>query len=88
MAAITNNAADALLDFVNGGQHEEFEKFVEEIVSRHRTLQQNTFRLMMAVIKRWSEVPYGQFDDRNEQTVTLSKKIMEAVGDELYIPYI
>lgn len=63
--------------------------FVAQIMNEHRTLQQTVFGLMMATIKEWAkEADTGRYDLRNEATVKMSKKIMDALGDDTYIPFI
>jgi hypothetical protein len=71
-------AVDALLKHVNNTAFNPA-GFVSLLMSRHRTLQQSTMRLFMACIKEWSEEK--NFDLRNEATVVLAKKIMDAVGN-------
>lgn len=78
-------AADALTDYVNVlGRR--YDRFVVAILASHRTLQQNIMRMFMQLVKAWSEVQFT--DMRNEGTVTLAKRIMEAVGDEVYLPHV
>ena len=68
--------------------NKEREIFAEAILIDHRTLQQNTFRLFLAVIKKWSEVE--AYDDRNMRTVLASRAIMEVLEEKnmTHIPYI
>lgn len=61
--------------------------FVEVVTNDHRSLQQSAFRLFAACIREWSEHEF--YDARNEATVTLSKRIVAALGEDLErIPYI
>jgi hypothetical protein len=61
--------------------------FVEVVTQDHRTLQQAVFRLFAACVREWAT--HERFDDRNEATVRLSKRIVEALGDDLErIPFI
>lgn len=74
-------------DFLNvicNGEKEE--KFVELMSRGHRTLQQNYTRFVMRWIKSQSESKY--FDGRNEASVNLCKKIMDAVKDDYSLPTI
>lgn len=76
-------------EFVNSGKKEEVEAFADHIVNRtHRTLQQRIMGLFVATIEKWAAVP--SFDARNEATVKLCKKIVEATGDKYdrMLPYI
>ncbi len=52
----------------------------------HPTLQQNLMRVFMGQIKAWAENEC--FDLRSEGTVMLSRKIMEAVKDNAFLPFI
>ena len=60
--------------------------FAKLMMQEHRTLQQCTMSLIMATIEEWSKQEH--WDLRNEQTIKLCKKIMEAVGDEKHLPFI
>jgi len=61
--------------------------FVEVVTGDHRCLQQSAFRLFVACIKEWAT--HEQYDGRNEATVTLSKRIVAMMGDELdQIPFV
>lgn len=72
---------------VNGFNAKEFEKaFSDCIMREHRTLQQSMMRCFMHQIKVWSETDF--YDLRNEATVMLCKKIMEAVKDDEFLPFI
>jgi hypothetical protein len=75
--------ADALSRFTNRMGlfgDENCEAFVDAVTRDHRTLQQQTFGLFMKCIERWSNT--GSFDARNEYTIKLCKKMMEAVKDD------
>lgn len=62
-------------------------EFVEVVTGDHRTLQQAAFRLFISCIKEWAT--HEHYDARNETTVKLSKRIVEALGDDMdYIPFV
>ena len=63
--------------------------FVEELSHDHRTLQQTTFRmLIIPLLEQWAKMyESGWYDDRNEATVKLSKRMLAAIKDEP-IPFI
>ena len=61
---------------------EDSKGFVHTVTSDHRTLQQQSFGLMMQCIETWSKME--NFDARNEYTVKMCKKMMEAVKDDWY----
>ena len=77
--------AEELEDFVNNMSMDE-KAFADCVMNFHRSLQQSTMRLFLSVIQRFSE--QKNYDLRNEKTVMLSKKIMEAVGDDKYLPFV
>lgn len=58
---------------------------VQVLTNEHRTNQQKAFRFFMDTIREWAA--QDSYDLRNEATITLSKRIIEAVGDEA-IPYV
>lgn len=76
-----------LSSMVNGFNDTEVCKALSECVMReHRTLQQSIMRFFMHQIKVWSETDF--VDLRNQATVDLSKKIMEQVEDNSFLPFI
>jgi hypothetical protein len=86
--------ATFLSDFVNvlGGHSAEEDKFIGLVLSNHRTLQQNTFRLMYKLMQAWAiEGERGNFDMRNEATLKACVKItktLEEDGYGFFLPYI
>jgi hypothetical protein len=77
--------ANELSSFVNNYGCDE-EGFVETATRDHRTLQQSMFRLFLKCIQEWSK--QENFDLRNEDTITQSKKIMEALGNETFVRFV
>jgi hypothetical protein len=77
-----NDAAQALLDFVNCGSDADFEAFAKYITERgHRTLQQRSMGVMLECIDQWADkLGQGVYDGRNEATVMLAQKIKQGVG--------
>ena len=75
--------ATMLDEWVNANNNDKARaEFAEHITSRtHRTLQQGIMRAFVAVIEAWAEGKGGQ-DARNEATVKLAKKFVEATGDK------
>ena len=64
------------------------EVFAKSIRTFHRTLQQELFRTVIAVIKEMAEDDFGT-DDRNQGSHDTAKRIVETgVLDEAYLPYI
>lgn len=91
---LTGEEMGELLDeFVNGASREQMAAFVVKVTDRtHRTLQQKIFGAFVACIESWAaraERP-GLFDARNEATVKLCKKMVDATGDKYdrNLPYI
>jgi hypothetical protein len=83
--------AQTLDEFVNAFSREkEMDDFVKQLTTRtHRTLQQLCMTLFVKCIEAWAE-DKGGHDARNEATVKLAKKIVEATGDKYdrFLPHI
>lgn len=64
--------------------------FVKEITERtHRTLQQQIMKMFLEVIFAWAkQADSGDYDGRNEATVKMAQRIREALGDDVYLPFI
>jgi anthranilate phosphoribosyltransferase len=89
---LTGEQMGQILDeFVNGSaSREEIAAFVEQVTRRtHRTLQQKIMGLFVATVEAWAENKGGS-DARNEATVKLAKKMIDATGDKYdrALPYI
>lgn len=75
-------------DFVNSFSTDK-EGFVEEINRTHRTLQQSMFRIIIDLIKMWSDMYENKrYDLRNEKTCELCNKIYKEFEKDLYVPFI
>ncbi len=62
------------------------DKFVEEFMKQHPTLQQNCMKIFLPIIERWAEnYKQGWFDLRSEDTCRIASKMMEAIGDDKYL---
>lgn len=73
--------AQMLDEFCNKADREDIAAFVEQVTMRtHRTLQQAIMRLFIATIEAWAT--QKNFDGRNEATIKLCKRIIEATGDK------
>jgi len=70
-----------------GGEEATALGFADGMTQEHRTLQQAAFRLVMSWIRNHAEAKYG-CDLRNEASVKLAKRIVEAVGDDAHLPYV
>ena len=54
-----------------------------EVKREHRTNQQMIAGFVFQLIKQWAnDFENNNFDDRNRATVTLSARIVEALGDD------
>lgn len=75
-----------LSDFVNSAFDSEKRDFVEEVVTDHRTLQQDTFIMFLKCVETWANYyENGLHDPRNEYTCKASKVIIEALKEnDLY----
>lgn len=63
-------AAESFTDYINTTSPNECKEFATAITRQHRTLQQGSFRAMVACIKEWSDMyESGWYDLRNEDTV-------------------
>lgn len=69
--------AKAFADFVNGAGSEEKKEFVETLLKQHRTLQQESFDLMIETMEAWAKLPEVMYDPRNKFAVEMSKQIIE-----------
>ena len=57
--------------------------FSTEVKFEHRTNQQMIAGVVFSLIKQWAnDFENNNFDDRNKATVTLSARIVEALGDD------
>lgn len=75
-----HDLANELSKFVNCFHNREEKRFVDEVTTDHRTLQQNTFNLICVLIQEWaSRADNGNYDARNEYTVKTCKEILEKV---------
>lgn len=81
-------AARDLFDALNSGwSRETAPAFIDEFHRLHRTLQQGLFReIIIPLIKDTARREH--WDLRNEDTVMLCRKIVEALGDDTYLRYI
>lgn len=66
-------------DFVNYSNKDEFELVVKYVCRMHRTLQQKFFELVLAYISEHSK---QDTDLRNEYSVNVAKKLVEAMQDK------
>lgn len=64
----------------------EDEKLAEKMASEHPTLQQSWMRCCFKFIKKMASK--SCYDGRNERSVMMAKKMVDAVGDETGLPMI
>lgn len=76
-----------IMDALNimGREKQVVEGMVVALRKTHRTLQQNFWRAIMAVIKEYAEFNH---DLRNEGAVELCKYIKEQIENKEYLPFI
>jgi ribosome-binding protein aMBF1 (putative translation factor) len=80
---------EQLMQVANSGKQNYCQRaFADSIMREHRTLQQLFFQWIAQLIRQYSELEYGWYDARNEDTVNLCKKIMEKFKDDMYFRYI
>lgn len=79
--------AEAFTDGVNFGVNAK--EFAAAMMRQHRTLQQGSFRLMVACIEQWAKAyDDGWYDDRDAATVKASKEIWESYLKNTAVPFI
>jgi len=68
----------------------EGQEIAQRVVNTHRTLQQNKMRLIILILKEWTEMDMdGRYDLRNEAAVKLATKLLAGVKeDDLVLPMI
>jgi hypothetical protein len=76
---------EALSNFVNNYSCPNRE-FAKQVMNEHRTLQQGMMRLFIATIEEWAKQEY--YDLRNEDTIMLSRKIVETIQGESYLRFV
>jgi len=78
----SRKVAQDLLDAVNGFDFNPRD-FAKELASGHRTLQQSVMRAFWAYIEEMASCyDAGYYDLRNAESVTLAKKLVDAMADE------
>jgi len=56
--------------------------FAQTIRREHRSLQQNTMRAVVALLKQWADdADSGNYDLRNEDTVKLARDLLAGVDN-------
>ena len=80
---VGRKAVKDIANFLNTYDNDAVKIFIEGIMNVHPTGQQSIFRAFMIAVEEWSKKDIC--DGRTKATISISKAIMEAVGD-LYIP--
>ena len=84
---ITKNVVNVVSDYVNT-MVSPYRTFVQLMSKEHRTLQQRFTQLCVLWIEHCASDDYA-YDDRNEDSHKLAKKLMKNISDEdKYLPYI
>jgi len=86
----TKKSIDNIMDLVNimGSDKAVVEGILESLQGTHRTLQQNFWRVMIQIMKQYSE---WRSDLRNEGSVTFCKAVKEMLEknpEKEYLPYV
>lgn len=85
----TNRARQAARDLSAAlncfGNEDVIAAFVDEVLRDHRTLQQSTFKTVLALISAWGNLPETAYDGRNEFTVMTCKKILKLLQEDYTI---
>ena len=85
---VSSKAIHQIMDAVNimGSDKKVAEGIIKELQVTHRTLQQNFWRVMVEVVRQYSEFRH---DLRNEGSVELCKAITKFLDENpQYLPYI
>jgi hypothetical protein len=70
-------------EFCNAADSKEVTDFVQQITTRtHRTLQQRIMGLFVKTIEAWAETKENRYDQRNEATIKLARKMIAGSGDK------
>jgi hypothetical protein len=93
MALSPTELATEISEFANvhgaRSNNEEVQDLIKRMLRDHRTLQQNTMRIVIEYLKAVATQQLSQCDARNEASTLLASKLLENVSDEqLYLPYI
>lgn len=75
-----NQMAEMLTDFINSSTSMDREEFVATMMREHRTLQEDTFLLMLQTVKGWANKPNFDVDGRNAYTVQASRAIVKGLN--------
>jgi len=76
---------DKLSNTLNGFSYEEqAEAFFRMLSNEHRTLQQNFWRMMIKVIRKYAETKEGWYDLRNEMSVRMCRGLKVWMDDHFY----
>ena len=68
----------------NFSYEDQAEAFCEVLSNEHRTLQQNFWRMMIQVIKKYAKMKEGWYDLRNEASVKMCRELGKYLEDHLY----
>ena len=75
--------AENLTDFVNTfNTKEKTDEFIKAFSRQHNTLQQSSFRMILALIEHMATEEYHT-DGRNEQSKNVAKKLLNGFREEL-----
>jgi len=73
--------AEQFSRFVNGHSGSSYQQVAEILLRDHRTLQQSMMRFCMVFIEGMARKEETQTDLRNEASVVMAKRIVEACSD-------
>ena len=77
-------ATKTALDLANAVNEMSFdvETFAQALRREHRSLQQNTMRAVVELLKQWAaDADSGNYDLRNEDTVKLARDLLAGVDN-------
>ena len=83
----TKEVVEVIANHVNSTSHKP-EDFIFHMKNQHRTLQQSFTRLCLNWLKYLSTLEENQYDLRNAESVRIAKVVINALGDNDYLPLI
>lgn len=84
MARMTGtDMSEIFSNFVNSGLSYDFEQFAEKITTDHKTIQDDSFRMMFKCMEKWHTMyKEGNYDGRNEGSLKLAYEMIESLKEK------
>ena len=89
MSMSVKDAVSAMSNFANGLFRKDVTEFVQGMDREHRTLQQCFTGVCLAWLNHLANTPEGHYDQRNEASIKIARRIKNAVPEiEWGVPFI